>query len=112
MNRLSLCLAMWAVLGGTAFAQTPSSDPDGAQRLAEAVRPHAPAASLASPADARLAGVAQTSIERRFANGRISGALGFLCGRPDSAAETGHETAYGADPHGRFLGARLSIALR
>lgn len=112
MNRVSLTLTIWVLLGGTALAQTARSDPDSVRRLAEAVRPHAPAASLATPIDARPEVVAQTSIERRFGDGRISGALGFLCGRPDSAAETGRETPLGSDPHGRFLGARLSIALR
>ncbi|HSV03190.1 MAG TPA: hypothetical protein VLI41_08285 [Phenylobacterium sp.] len=110
--RLCLSLAIWAVLAGAALAEPGPSDADGAQRLAQAVRPRVEPAVAPGPAEARLAGVAQTSIARRFADDRVTGSLGFLCGRPDEAGETGRETPLGSDPHGRFLGARLSIALR
>lgn len=54
------------------------------------------------------AGLAQTSIERRFAHDRASGAVGFLCGRDE---DHGASTPFGDDPHGRFVGARLSLKL-
>jgi hypothetical protein len=56
------------------------------------------------------AGIARTSIDHRFDRAGASGALGFLCGRPDSLDERARSQAFGSDPHGRFLGARLSLA--
>lgn len=91
----------------------------GAADLAAAVRPalnasrRAPVPSFRAPSGSeRPEGMAQTSIERRFDRERVSGAVGFLCGRPDSLSGTGGAALYGTDPHGRFVGARLSIALR
>ena len=73
--------------------------------------PHPAAAAAQSHAagQALPAGLAQTSIERRFSHDQAAGALGFLCGRD---ADHGGPTAFGEDPHGRFLGARLSLAIR
>ena len=56
--------------------------------------------------------MARTSIDHRFEGKDASGAFGFLCGRPDSLDERAAGSALGADPHGRFLGARLSLAFR
>jgi hypothetical protein len=55
-------------------------------------------------------GVARTAIDRRFDRDRASGALGFLCGRPDSLDERARSQPLGSDPQGRFLGGRFSIA--
>ena len=42
----------------------------------------------------------------------VAAALGFLCGIQDSAGRQGASAAFGSDPHGRFLGAKLSLAFR
>ena len=57
-------------------------------------------------------GVARTAIDRRFEQQGASGAIGFLCGRPDSLDERAASQPLGSDPQGRFLGARLSFAFR
>lgn len=71
-------------------------------------------ARLASPyAEAhslKLAGIARTSLERR--SDAAAAALGFLCGLQDSRGRQGASAAFGSDPHGRFLGAKLSLAFR
>jgi hypothetical protein len=54
-------------------------------------------------------GVARTAIDRSL-DKRSAAALGFLCGRPDSLDERAAAQPLGADPSGRFLGARLSFA--
>jgi hypothetical protein len=58
----------------------------------------------------KIAGIARTSVERR--SDSATAALGFLCGLQDSAARIGSSAAFGSDPHGRFLGAKLSFAFR
>ena len=56
---------------------------------------------------------AKTAIEHRFAKrDDLSGSVGFLCGLKPSAGASGAAAAYGTDPHGRFLGAKFSIAFR
>jgi hypothetical protein len=54
-------------------------------------------------------GLARTSIDHRFDRDRASGALGFLCGRPDSLDERARSQPLGSDPQGRFLGGRFSV---
>jgi hypothetical protein len=49
------------------------------------------------------------SIDRRFAPA-ATGSLGFLCGRQPGQQDYGSAAAFGSDPHGRFLGAKLSLA--
>lgn len=58
----------------------------------------------------KTAGIARTSIERR--SDAATAAVGFLCGLQDGAGRTGAAAAFGSDPHGRFLGAKLSFAFR
>jgi hypothetical protein len=103
-----------AVLGfaGAAHAQTSAELAlDAAVRRAEA-----PATGLTLPraeAEAyvlRSAGIARTAVERREGAGAAS--LGFLCGLKDSADRWGSAAVRGSDPHGRFLGAKLSFAFR
>ena len=61
----------------------------------------------------RTAGIAKTSVESRLAeNDDVTGALGFLCGIQPGQKPTGAAAARGYDPSGRFLGAKLSIALK
>lgn len=102
-------------LAGTARAET------SAQALADAVRPGAgpaPVVRIALPAkDAeayamRRAGIARTAVDRTLAGDSLTGALGFLCGIQPGADRAGAAAARGADPNGRFLGAKLSLAFR
>ena len=52
---------------------------------------------------------AKTAVERTLAgNSRLSASAGFLCGLQPGHHDSGD--AYGVDPHGRFVGAKLSFA--
>ena len=56
---------------------------------------------------------ARTAVDHRFAGkSNVTGSLGFLCGLQPGHNDTGGAAAYGVDPHGRFVGARLSFAFR
>jgi hypothetical protein len=101
IRALAIAAAVAALSAGAARAQT-------AQDLRAAVLPNTPPAAR-DAREARPAGIAQTSIERRFAHDKAAGSVGFLCGRDE---DKGGPTAFGDDPHGRFLGARLSLAIR
>ena len=101
-----------AALGGGAHAETAATEAlNAAVRRAEQ-----PVAGVRlSPASAeayalKRAGIAQTSIERRADDATLS--AGFLCGLKESADRSGAASALGSDPHGRFLGAKLSFAFR
>lgn len=113
MRSAALILVVLALGAGTARAAPPDRA-RAAAALASAVR--LPSESAPSEAAARadgelrLAGVARTSVERRFSR-RAAAEFGFLCGRPDSVAGAG-AAVLGRDPHGRFLGAKLSLAFR
>lgn len=62
-------------------------------------------------AEALRTGVARTAVDRHFAEG-LTGSLGFLCD-PRAAMQYDSATARpGADPQGKFLGAKLSFAFR
>lgn len=86
--------------------------------------PARPAADLANPLDAlaptavqahpmESAVFARTAVDHRFSRrDDITGSIGFLCGLQPGHTEAGGAAAYGADPHGRFLGAKLSFAFR
>ena len=54
---------------------------------------------------------ATTAVERKIANSdRLSASAGFLCGLQPGHNDSGGGAAYGVDPHGRFVGAKLSLA--
>jgi hypothetical protein len=56
---------------------------------------------------------ARTSVEHRFAKrDDLTGSFGFLCGLQPGHTESGVAAAYGSDPHGRFVGAKFSIAFK
>jgi hypothetical protein len=86
--------------------------------------PARPAADLANPLDAlaptavqaspmESAVFARTAVDRRFSRrDDVTGSIGFLCGLQPGHTEAGGAAAYGEDPHGRFLGAKLSFAFR
>ncbi|WP_337186944.1 hypothetical protein [Phenylobacterium sp.] len=60
----------------------------------------------------RRAGLAKTSVDRRLGDEDMTGSLGFLCGLQSGADRGGAAAARGVDPHGRFLGAKLSLSFR
>ena len=71
------------------------------------------ARSYAQISARRAAGVAQTSVDRRFTSkgsGELIGSLGFLCGLQPGQTDKGAAAAYGYDPQGRFVGAKLHVA--
>jgi hypothetical protein len=79
--------------------------------LANPLDPLAPTTIQANPMQNAV--FARTAVDHRFA-GRsdVTGSLGFLCGLQPGHGETGGDAAYGVDPHGRFVGAKLSFAFR
>jgi hypothetical protein len=124
-----------AALAGAADAQTASHllvpqpyHAAGAASEPLAVKvgggPARPAADLANPLDAlaptavqaspmESAVFARTAVDHRFSRrDNITGSIGFLCGLQPGHTEAGGAAAYGGDPHGRFLGAKLSFAFR
>ena len=113
-------------LTGSAHAATTPADAQAAARTLQSLLPHAteaprPAdlASAVLPVRDTLAGavrlpagVARTSIDHSFSPGKISGSAGFVCGLQDSLEHSGAREITGYDPHGRFVGAKLSFAFR
>ena len=62
-------------------------------------------------AEALRTGFARTAVDHKFAD-RLTGSLGFLCD-PRASMQYDSATAMpGADPQGKFLGAKLSLAFR
>jgi hypothetical protein len=57
-------------------------------------------------------GVARTAVDHPFGKGGVVGSAGFLCGRGAGPDNNGAATAYGYDPEGRFVGAKLSFAFK
>jgi len=92
-----------AVMAPKAQISRPGDAPNAKITLAA---PYAEAYAL------RVAGIAKTSMESRFTESDdVTGSLGFLCGLQPGQKPTGAAAARGYDPNGRFLGAKLSIAL-
>ena len=93
-----------------AAAPASRTDAEIARQAIDLTAPRTPLAlSYAQTVALREAGEARTSVDRRFAKGDLTGSLGFLCGlQPRLDEHSG--SAYGIDPHGRFLGAKLSRA--
>lgn len=120
--RASIAAAL-ALLAGAAQAQVAAPAPAplpawrgpvvAATSAAPAIDLTAPrtplAVSYAQSVALREAGVARTSVDRRFARDGLVGSVGFLCGLQPRLDENSG-SAYGFDPHGRFLGAKLSRA--
>ncbi len=113
-------------LAVSAHAATTSADAQAAARTLQSLLPRA--SDAPRPADlasavlpvrdatagaVRLpAGVARTSLDHSFAPGKVSGSAGFVCGLQESLDHSGAREVTGSDPHGRFLGAKLSFAFR
>lgn len=109
MTRIALLAATAAVAFAGAAHAAPAISLD---RVATPVQ--GPPLSLKPRPDLRAAaspmnGIAKTSVEHRFGNDEEMAALaGFICGRDSAADYHGAAGAYGDDPHGRFVGAKLS----
>ena len=119
MKAFLLSLAV-AALAGAAHAETAAPD---AALLAQAVVAVAPrdagpgADRYRSPAQSRYAsplpaGIAKTSVDRRFGEDDAVGSFGYLCGLNPGQKMSGAAGAAGYDPMGKFLGAKLSFAFR
>lgn len=115
-------LALAFALAGAADAQslTPRATPAAALRLAAA--PLSPAAAalartggelgFASDDQGPILSPAPTAVDHGFAGARLVASAGFLCGLKSAPDNNGAASALGYDPHGRFVGARLSYAFR
>ena len=90
-----------AVMAPKAAISRPGDVPNARITLAA---PYAEAYAL------RTAGVAKTAVSDK--DDDITRSLGFLCGIQPGQKPTGAAAARGYDPNGRFLGAKLSIALK
>jgi len=99
--RLALTAATSALLAGAAQAEVASPP------AAKAIKP-AVAETYADRTSTSYA--PKTSVDHRFPLERLTGSAGFLCDRAPGHNEQGGMSAYGYDPHGRFVGARLSLA--
>jgi hypothetical protein len=79
--------------------------------LANPLDPMAPTKLQSKTLDTAV--FARTAVERHFAKrDDLTGSFGFLCGLQPGHTESGAAAAYGSDPHGRFVGAKFSIAFR
>ena len=127
MKSVAIALAVTA-LAGAATAQpldlslpTPAADISGAPLavgpqlarpmpdLANPLDPLAPPTPQADSLDSAV--FAKTAVDAKVA-GRsdLTAAFGFLCGLKPGHTESGGAAAFGSDPHGRFVGAKLSLA--
>ena len=98
-----------AAIGGAARAGTPD-----ATTLPLAV-PGSATTFANRDAEAELVRAAvlpKRSIDRKLSSDRVTGSAGFLCGLQPNMDGSGSSKAAGYDPHGRFIGAKLSFAFR
>ncbi len=116
--RFAPCTAGLILLAGAAQAQPVQLSLDSA--LAQASSIHMAPIDLSSvqkagftdaEAEALRTGVARTAVDQRLSQG-LTASLGFLCD-PHAAMHYDAATARpGADPEGKFLGAKLSLSFR
>lgn len=113
-------------LAGAAHATTSDADARAAARTLQSLRPQAAATPSAAdlaryvlPVHGAVAGavplpagIVRTSVDHSFAPGKVSGSAGFVCGLQESLDHSGAREVTGSDPHGRFVGAKLSFAFR
>lgn len=106
MRRTALLVALAAVaLAGAARAEPAAQpQPESAAALKSAV--------FAQAAEGKGQGMARVAVDHRFQKSDTTAQVGFLCARPDSLDDRAASSPTGSDPHGRFLGARLSLAFR
>ena len=110
----ALALAAATLGGGLAQAQTTPA----ISRIPLATKPPAKALDLTAPGLPVLysrapvalpTGVARTSIEGRAPGGGVLSS-GVLCGLKPNADDSGAARAYGYDPDGKFVGAKLAFS--
>jgi hypothetical protein len=116
--RFTAGAAALVLMAGAAHAQPVQLTLDPA--LAKASRVHIAPIDLTTvqsagftdaEAKALRTGVARTSVDQSFSQG-LTASLGFLCD-PHAAMQYDVATARpGADPQGKFLGAKLSLAFK
>jgi hypothetical protein len=98
-----------ASVGATPVARPAGVAAKATPDLADPLDPLARPKLVANNLDSEV--FATTAVDRKF--GRrddLTGSLGLLCGRQPEHTENGGAAAYGSDPHGRFVGAKLSFA--
>ena len=95
------------------FAAVRAAAPAPAPPVAAPAPPVAAPAAPDTAAEAlKTAGIARTGLDHSFANPRLVGSVGFLCGLQPAPDAKGAMSAYGVDDQGRFLGAKLHFAFR
>ena len=90
-----------AVMAPRSAVSRPGDVPNAQVTLAA---PYAEAYAL------RTAGVAKTAMSET--DDDVTRSLGFLCGLQPGQKPTGAAAARGYDPNGRFIGYKLSVALK
>jgi hypothetical protein len=136
LRRLMITSALFAGLAGMAHAETAPNiaphlnlalpDFSTEVRPAPVANPGVPAPptpDLADPADPQARPklvvdplnsevFAKTSVDHHFgkSDGGATASAGVLCGRQPGHGDSGGSAAYGFDPHGRFVGGKLSFA--
>jgi hypothetical protein len=110
---------LMGLIVGLGLAQSAHGD-ETAQALAAyrdavlrpVISPIGPAARPRPASMIEAAVLPSRSIDRRLgSNGPVASA-GFLCGLQEGVSNRGSASAAGWDPHGRFLGAKLTFAFR
>jgi hypothetical protein len=116
LSRIALIALALAIAPCAGAARAGAPEALRAAVFARAPVPPPPDRPLAvHPSDAPLlrpAGVARTSLDAAFADHRGAASVGFLCGLDERAETSGGMGAFGADPQGRFVGAKLTLKLR
>ncbi len=110
LTALSLGLTLCAGLAHAEAMRAPIDVSSRFQLNAVVAKP-APQSLLRYAAGPRIEGVTKTSVESRFGvSDKTSGEAGFLCGLLPHPDTSGAAAAYGHDPDGRFVGAKLKMA--
>lgn len=117
MRRILLTAFAFSAFAGVAAAAMPVTDGEAvlqkkiAIEAARMASPVGPALNYLRSAPTRVPGIAQTSITTRFA-GRDDAATdaGLLCGLMPHADTGGAAGAFGRDPDGKFVGAKLRLS--
>jgi hypothetical protein len=110
---LAVALAMGAGMARaeSAAASKAMSRPPSPAAAALAQAAFAAPQPYAQALQSRMDGVVRTSVEQRFgARDNAVGEAGFLCGLLPHPDTTGAAAAFGHDPDGRFVGAKLRLA--
>jgi hypothetical protein len=108
---LNLSLPATAATAPLAYSPLPSAPAKAVPDLANPLDPQARPVLQTNALDTAV--FARTAVDHRFeGKTNATASLGFLCGLQPGHNDTGGAAAYGVDPHGRFVGARFSIAFR